>query len=161
MRWPSSTSMTGTDERRSRSRSGTPFQGDFFVPQPVFLSQPGNHSRSGTPQVLPVVPPPIPLVDAPQMQGVEYPAVGDDPFRIYDPDDPGIINLNEDMPEMRNAPQWMANIQGPDRAPVHSHKREEIFSGSFHLLHFSHPFLAPVNHWPQCLLSHLPKLWQV
>ena len=44
--------MTGTDERCSRSRSGTPSQADNFVPQPVFLSHPGGHSHSGSIQLL-------------------------------------------------------------------------------------------------------------
>src|SRR5882762_5056432 len=80
--------MTGTDERRSsRSRNGTPSRGDNFVPQPVFQL-------------------PHPLGNAPQMQGVEPPVIGDDPFRIFLPGDPGIINFNDDMPGMQIAPQW-------------------------------------------------------
>lgn len=105
--------MTRTDERCSScSHNGTPSQGDNFVPQPVFLSHPG--SQSGTPQDLglgsqPVVPP-----NAPQMQGIQPPVMGDDPFRMYVPDHPGIVNLNDDdMPEMQNAPQWNVNTQGP------------------------------------------------
>jgi hypothetical protein len=39
--------------------------------------------------------------------------MGDDPFRVYVPEHPGIINLNDDMQEMQNAPQWVANVQGP------------------------------------------------
>ena len=39
--------------------------------------------------------------------------MGDDPFRIYVPEHPGIVNLNDDMPDMQNAPQWAANIHGP------------------------------------------------
>ena len=105
--------MTGTDERRSsRSHSGTPSRGDNFVPQPVFQSHPGSHSHSGTAQDLPV---PTALAYPPQMQGVEPSVmpVDDDPFRIYVPEHPGIVNLNDDIPEMQNAPQWVANIQGP------------------------------------------------
>ena len=85
--------MTGTDERRSScSRSGTPLWGDNLVPQPVFQPHPGS-----------------------QMQGVEPPVMGDDPFRVYVPDHlaSGIITLNDDMPEMQNAPAWVANVQGP------------------------------------------------
>jgi len=107
--------MTGTDERRnSRSRSGTPSRGDNFVPQPVFQSLPGSRSHSGTPQDPPVLPlaPPTGLLYAQQMQGVQ-PAVMGDPFRIYAPEHPGILNLNDDMPGMQNAPQWVANVQGP------------------------------------------------
>ena len=49
------------------------------------------------------------------MQGVEPPVMGDDPFRVYVPDHlaSGIITLNDDMPEMQNAPAWVANVQGP------------------------------------------------
>jgi hypothetical protein len=67
----------------------------------VFQSRPASRSRSGTPHDLPV-----------QMQGV-LPVMGDDPFRVYVPEHPGIINLNDDMQEMQNAPQWVANVQGP------------------------------------------------
>jgi hypothetical protein len=100
--------MTGTDERRSsRSRSGTPSRGDIFVSQPVF----------GAPQDLgSQVEPALPLfVYPPQLQRVQTPVMGDDPFRIYVPEHPGIINLNDDddddmyMPEMQNASQH----QGP------------------------------------------------
>ena len=106
--------MTGTDERRSNcSHSGTPSRGDLFIPQPVFQSHPGSHSCSGTPQDLPVLPPPTALLYAPQMQGVQPPVMGDDPFRIYNPDHPGIFNLNDDMQEMQIAPQWVPNMQGP------------------------------------------------
>ena len=105
--------MTGTDERRSsRSRSRTPDRGDNFVPQPVFLPHPGSNSQRGTPQ--PVLPPATAFVYAPQMQGIQPPVMGDDPFRIYVPEHPGIIDLNDDMPEMWNAPQRDANMQGPD-----------------------------------------------
>lgn len=90
--------MTGTDERRSRSRSGTPSRGDNLVPQPVFLSHPGSqsHSGTGTPQILPVLPLAVMPVD-------------DDPFRIYMPDHPEFINLNDDdMDVMQNL-----NASGP------------------------------------------------
>ena len=102
--------MTGTDECCSIcSRSGTPW-GDN-VAQPVFLSQPG--SPGATPHDLPVLSPRTALVDDPQMQRVEPPYVDDDPFRIYIHHHPGIIGLNDDMPEMQNAPPWVANIPGP------------------------------------------------
>ena len=103
--------MTGTDERRnSHSRSGTPSRGDNLVPQPVFQSHPGIRSHSGTPQALPAFPSPIALVHAPQMEGVESSAMDDDPFRMIVPDHHGINNLNDDMPEMQNVPQWVVNI---------------------------------------------------
>jgi ATP-dependent DNA helicase PIF1 len=85
--------MTGTDKcRNSWSRSGTPSQ-ENPVPQPVF--HPGSHAL--------------------QMQGLHpSPTIGEDPFRVYAPAGHlGVINLNDDMPQMQNTPVPGINIQGP------------------------------------------------
>src|ERR1700677_653414 len=83
----------------------------------MFQSRPGSRNCSGTPEdpgPEPVIPAPAGFVYAPQMQGVHPPpVVGEDPFRVHVPaQHQGVINLNDDMPPMQNAPQGI-NIPGP------------------------------------------------
>ena len=95
--------MTGTDECCNNcSCSGTPSQKHDVV------TQPDSHSHSGASQGFnpqPVFQPPIGYVNFPQVVHPP-PPMGDDPFRMYVPaqHEPGFINLNDDVPMVRNAP---------------------------------------------------------
>jgi len=110
--------MTGTDERRnSRSRSGTPTREDDIVPQPVFQPRADSHSHNGSPQGLdsqPALQIPAGFVHPQPMHADPPPFMGVDPFRIYVPaQEPGAINLNDDMPQVQNALSQVMNRQGP------------------------------------------------
>jgi len=103
--------MTGTDEHcNSHSHSNIPSEEDNAIFQHVFQSHAGSCSNSGTPQDFnpqPVLQPPAGFIYAPQMQVPHPPpAMGEDPYRVYVPaEHPGFINLNDDMPQVQNAPQ--------------------------------------------------------
>src|ERR1700761_6319222 len=98
--------MTGTDERcNSRSRSGTPSWENYAISQPVFHPRlPSSHNHDGTSQNL-----------GHQPENSTQPTIGimgDDPFWVYVPaKHSGIVNQNNDMLQMQNAPG--INIQGP------------------------------------------------